>query len=446
MNQLSELVRDFKLETIALDNFETIHEHPERRPSLRLERWVQVKELGHGAFGSVRVQRRVTENQPNSQLRAVKQITVRPTEKIDYSSELEAIVKSSPQKYEACFVKCFGWYETPGSIFIAMKYLGVDDFEKYLVQSPQSKLPEQEVQLIVRQIFQGLALMHQNRFAHRDLKLKNILVKSHPPSPNGKRFRDGYRLTSVVGTPGYMAPEMWEFTERGSPYVPGIWAVGEIAYRLLTARPTFEKLRQLKSFTDQSLPFPEIPLYDTGVSSSGIKFIVSAMRPAPTERMSAQQALNNPWMQFLLPASEANSARFTSEGCSLTKASASWSSPEEQSQLGLRKDQEPTAASAQAHEAPELTNRTESGGDASTFTAIQEMSNSLSTSIITESDQRPPNISTIASEKQTISEEIVQPLHEARSTTSQKLNGSPKATPNIPADPSETDVVIRRPL
>ena len=98
MDQLSELVRDFKLETIALNNFETIHEYPERHPSSRLERWVQVKELGHGAFGSVRLQRRVAESRTKSQLRAVKQITLRPTDKIDYSSELEAIVKFSLQK------------------------------------------------------------------------------------------------------------------------------------------------------------------------------------------------------------------------------------------------------------------------------------------------------------------------------------------------------------
>ena len=53
-----------------------------------------------------------------------------------------------------------------------MEYLEVGDLEKYLIQSRQSKLPEQEIQLIVRQIVQGLTLMHQNRFAHRDLQLK----------------------------------------------------------------------------------------------------------------------------------------------------------------------------------------------------------------------------------------------------------------------------------
>jgi serine/threonine protein kinase len=47
-----------------------------------------------------------------------------------------------------------------------MEYLPNGDLHKYL----ESPLPESEGQIIVSQVLEGLDFMHQNGFAHRDLK------------------------------------------------------------------------------------------------------------------------------------------------------------------------------------------------------------------------------------------------------------------------------------
>ena len=47
-----------------------------------------------------------------------------------------------------------------------MEYLPAGDLHKYL----SSPLPEMEAQHIVFQILEGLHFMHDNGFAHRDLK------------------------------------------------------------------------------------------------------------------------------------------------------------------------------------------------------------------------------------------------------------------------------------
>jgi serine/threonine protein kinase len=49
-----------------------------------------------------------------------------------------------------------------------MEYLEHGDLQYYLLQSPP--LPEQEAGDITFQILEGLAFMHENGFAHRDLK------------------------------------------------------------------------------------------------------------------------------------------------------------------------------------------------------------------------------------------------------------------------------------
>jgi serine/threonine protein kinase len=63
-------------------------------------------------------------------------------------------------------VKSFGWYDDSKSIYIAMEFLPDGDLHKQLT----SPLPESEGQAIVLQILEGLNFMHQNGFAHRDLK------------------------------------------------------------------------------------------------------------------------------------------------------------------------------------------------------------------------------------------------------------------------------------
>lgn len=63
-------------------------------------------------------------------------------------------------------MKSFGWYNDADSIFIAMEYLRYGDLHHFL----GTPLPEREGQQIVYQIVEGLGFMHENGFAHRDLK------------------------------------------------------------------------------------------------------------------------------------------------------------------------------------------------------------------------------------------------------------------------------------
>lgn len=72
------------------------------------------------------------------------------------------------QQYEMCFVKFFGWYESldANTIFIAMEYFKYGDLQRHL----RSPLPEYEAQQIMMQLLEGFVFMHDNGFAHRDLK------------------------------------------------------------------------------------------------------------------------------------------------------------------------------------------------------------------------------------------------------------------------------------
>lgn len=102
-NVLSDLVRDSKIETRALESciqhifYETGHSARERHLR-REERWVRQAVIGRGAYGSVYLEK--CEAGHKTKLRAVKEIKKHVVlgEELDYLRELEAIAKFSHPK------------------------------------------------------------------------------------------------------------------------------------------------------------------------------------------------------------------------------------------------------------------------------------------------------------------------------------------------------------
>ncbi|KAI9043586.1 kinase-like protein [Aspergillus affinis] len=310
--RMPDLVRDSKLEThfIPDSSVETVHTYHEpdyksrRRLVSRSEHWRRYGKIGGGSYGSVWLEKCVKGARRENGLRAVKQMEVRrQSTRVDYNRELEAIAKFSHWKYERAFVKSFGWYEGPDHLFIAMEYLELGDLHTYLQHKPA--LPEHEAKEVTFQILDGLFLMHDNEFAHRDMKPRNILLKSCPPDEwwvkiadfgISKRIEDEVGASSTLkGTLGYIAPELHGFIKRGSPYAPDLWAVGEIAFQMLTKQATFKNLGMLFTYMSNLEMFPYDLLLAARVGQSGLECIFSFMHPDPIQRVTAEVALQHTW-------------------------------------------------------------------------------------------------------------------------------------------------------
>ncbi|KAJ5243640.1 hypothetical protein N7489_003736 [Penicillium chrysogenum] len=352
MAQIPDLIRDSKLETYFLPDctVETVHRFQEsdsasgQRLVTRLEHWRRQRRVGNGGFGTVWLEECIKAGRPggtqDGTVRAVKQIDMDTRfGSIDYNRELEAIAKFSHSRYERCFVKSFGWYEGPGQLFIAMEYLETGDLFAYLYQKPLPPLPEAEAKEIAYQILDGMCMMHENGFAHRDLKPNNILIKAHPPDKwwikladfgITKRIEESHgQSTTIKGTPRYFAPEIWGFVERGSAYAIDIWAVGEIVFEILTKKPAFATPGLLAGYKAKQ-DFPVIMLTDAGVSQPGVDFVLSLMCPRPNDRMTATSAISDAWIQspMLQPLGSTKAIegepRVSSPATIMTEVSTSW--------------------------------------------------------------------------------------------------------------------------
>jgi serine/threonine protein kinase len=173
--KLPDLVRDSKLETI-LNEDNTVHifyDRPGRRAVPQRETWKKERIIGNGGNGVVWLEKRLAGSPSKgsqARYRAVKQITLAHATSVLQicTSELEALAKFSSRKYVPWFVESFGWYEGSGFLSIVMEYCPLGDLQRFLIKN--TRLPESDTREIMCQVVKGLQFMHDEGFAHRDLK------------------------------------------------------------------------------------------------------------------------------------------------------------------------------------------------------------------------------------------------------------------------------------
>ncbi|KAJ5717327.1 hypothetical protein N7488_002973 [Penicillium malachiteum] len=324
MSLISDLVKDAKLST-KLDLEFTTHTFIEsslvagRRPRRREreEKWRRKRHLGMGVFGMVWLEECMTDI--DAKLRVVKEVRrVAPGPKpIDYSRELEAFIKFSQQKFDGCFVKCSGWFESDDLFFICTEYFLLGDLQNYI----HEPFLEREAQHITLQLLEGLDFMHSSGFAHYDLRPRNIFVRSKNPEwwvkigdfGIDKRVMEGLTGRQTFnGAPTFTAPEVyktiWEpSSETGnssseSDFNPevDIWSLGVISYYLLAGKLPFYTQRGLFAYYNKESTLPTEWLYTLQCSEEAVQFLKDILAPSPSDRITAGDALDHDWLSSLL--------------------------------------------------------------------------------------------------------------------------------------------------
>ncbi len=112
----------------------------------------------------------------------------------------------------------------------------------------EGELPIGEAVRILRDVADALAYAHQHGVVHRDIKPDNVLISGHHAVVTDfgvakaiSEATGASSLTSVgvaLGTPAYMAPEQ-AAAEPNVDHRADIYALGALAYEMLTGRPPF---------------------------------------------------------------------------------------------------------------------------------------------------------------------------------------------------------------
>jgi calcium/calmodulin-dependent protein kinase I len=114
------------------------------------------------------------------------------------------------------------------------------------------------------------------------------------------------------GTMGFIAPEILGLVEtepgnEGYTVSVDIWAMGVIAFRILTGKLPIP-MERLADYVRGKLNFPGDILETHHVSVEGCEFVGGLMMPHPNDRMTADKALLHAWLKKVNSPSPRNSA------------------------------------------------------------------------------------------------------------------------------------------
>jgi serine/threonine-protein kinase len=194
-----------------------------------------------------------------------------------------------------------------GTFFYVMELLDGIDLQTLIeTYGPQ---PAERTIHILRQACDSLADAHQSDLVHRDIKPTNIHICRYGHQvdfikildfglvlPCEKHSDDITRLTgegSIPGTPAYMAPEM----ALGDQEIDGradIYALGCVAYWLLTGQPVFERRTLMKTIVAhlEEDPVPPSQCTELEIPASLEGVLLSCLEKTPHRRPQSAQELD----------------------------------------------------------------------------------------------------------------------------------------------------------
>uniref|UniRef100_K7GGZ5 non-specific serine/threonine protein kinase n=1 Tax=Pelodiscus sinensis TaxID=13735 RepID=K7GGZ5_PELSI len=201
-----------------------------------MEKYHVLEMIGEGSFGRVYKGRRKYSAQVRVALKFIPKVGRSEKELKNLQREIE-IMRGL---HHPNIVQMLDSFETDKEVVVVTDYA---EGELFQILEDDGNLPEDQVQDIASQLVSALYYLHSHRILHRDMKPQNILL-----GKGGliKLCDFGFAramsintmvLTSIKGTPLYMAPELVQ--EKPYDHTADLWSVGCILYELFVGTPPF---------------------------------------------------------------------------------------------------------------------------------------------------------------------------------------------------------------
>jgi len=239
------------------------------------------KPFARGAFSQVY---RCRKKNSSTYDYVAKEVDNKHDDIIAYEQKMIRALEEVDSKYVLRYKKIV---EKGRATYFITRFCNYGDLDKHLVDIVFSN--PWEAQLMIPNLVESISAIHEANIIHRDIKAANFFL--HKSKKNGKlmailgdfgfgKSEEGKKdvaVSTVVGTPVTMAPEVWNNESYSLP--ADVWSLGIVVYNLCFGSYPFDKdVKQKISDKKYSIP----PFFS--ISGDCIKLIEHCLQEDPKRR------------------------------------------------------------------------------------------------------------------------------------------------------------------
>ena len=262
--------------------------------------YIRETQLGKGGFATVYRCR----HKRSGLTYAVKEVDTTNSSKAEAATLQDEIMALKYLRGAPSIVRLYDVFEEGKISYLILEEMRGGDLLHRIID--KEVYTEREARDVCTVLFSAVNYCHKKQIAHRDIKLENLLLKEENNDALIKLADFGFAkkvkrkngLKTFLGTPSFMAPEIFNLRTEGYDQRCDLWSVGVVVFALLGGYLPFEgnpkeisvlATRGVYSFHEE---------YWRDVSPPAKKLISSFLQVDPDRRLSAHQAMSSRWMMM----------------------------------------------------------------------------------------------------------------------------------------------------
>jgi NIMA (never in mitosis gene a)-related kinase len=256
------------------------------------------KQIGEGSYAKVYKAVRLSDNA----VVAIKVVNITKMDKIMINSTLNEIrlLHSVNNDHVVGYFEAF-MDASESNLWIVMEFMGGGDLACAikLAKKENRTFPERVIWIYLIQLLRGLSSLNQYKVIHRDIKPANIFVTADHTivkigDLNVSKVVENDLTRTQIGTPSYLAPEIWEGRAYDSRC--DIYSLGCCIYEMAALRLPFEakSMEELKQKIRNNMIGPLPSQYSEELK----KTIFKCLTKNPSVRPTAEKLLNSPLLEM----------------------------------------------------------------------------------------------------------------------------------------------------
>ncbi|XP_038140756.1 serine/threonine-protein kinase pim-2-like [Cyprinodon tularosa] len=262
------------------------------------EKYVELRKLGEGGYGTVFAGYRVCDELPvaikhipkrhHMRIHKDRKGKLRPLE-VAIMLKLRAKTTSSPG--QSAILSMLDWYDMGEEVIVVMERpIPAEDLFNY-IHNHKGCITMDNAKIMIKQLLKAIIHLQEAKIFHRDIKPSNILIETRSKVP--KLYLIDFGLSCFVktgnvqisaGTWGHFQPERrtQDFYSSGPTTV---WQVGSVLYAIL-----HEDLFSTSKFLSNELKI------NTSLPETCREFLNKCLALDPKERPTVEQLLHHQWL------------------------------------------------------------------------------------------------------------------------------------------------------